>query len=426
MSRSSALAAILVLAGSAALAQQPAPLFVLQGGKAGDNLGYSVAGTGDLNDDGTPDIVVGIPGFDPNGLVDAGSVAAFSGADGSPLWSRDGFRSNAFLGTVVVALGDLDGDGIPDVVASAPASLGPAGVGGYVEVLSGVDGSVVREIDPNAGEELFGLALAAVGDVDGDLTDDFVVGVPGRGASAPGLARVISGADGHLIRTLDAVGTERAFGRAVAGVGDVDGDAIPDFLIGAPFSPSKKGKAFAGAAHLYSGATGGILRSYTGTKGGEFLGLAVAGPGDVDGDGVPDYFVGSPAATVDHHGSAGKIVAYSGASGKRRYALKGRRTGDVMGSAIAGVGDVDGDGRDDVAVGSLGTANGGLVRVFSSARRSVLFSHLGNPNDLEHQAVSAIGDVSGDGRPDLVIGAWNATPGTGFESAGEVLVLALP
>ncbi|MBI3447559.1 MAG: FG-GAP repeat protein [Acidobacteria bacterium] len=424
--RSLTLVTAFLSVSTVAPAQQPVPLFVLQGAKAGDNLGYSVAGIGDLNGDGTPDLVVGVPAADSNGLTDAGTVEAFSGVDGSPIWSRDGFRASAFFGTVVVAIGDVDDDGVPDVVAAAPASLGPAGIDGYVQVLSGVDGSVVREIDPNAGEELFGLGLAVVGDVNGDLVDDFLVGAPGRGGSAPGVARLISGADGQVLRTLAATGTELAFGRAVAGVGDVDGDLVPDFLIGAPYSPSKKGTAFAGVAHLFSGATGAILRTFAGTRAAGFLGLAVAGPGDVDGDGVPDYFVGSFAATVDHHRSAGKIVAYSGASGVKRYALKGRATGDVLGSAIAGVGDVDGDGRDDVAVSSLGPASGGLVRVFSSAKRSILFAHTGNPNDLELQALSAIGDVSGDGRPDLVVGAWNATPGKGFESAGEVLVFALP
>src|SRR5882724_3219677 len=320
---------VLLFAANLALAQQPAPLFVLQGGKAGDNLGYSVAGTGDLNDDGIPDLVVGVPGADPNGLTDAGAVAAYSGLDGSPIWSHDGSRSSAFLGTVVVAIGDVDQDTVPDVVAAAPASLGPTGIDGYVQVLSGVDGSVIRQIDPNAGEDLFGIGLAAVGDVDGDLVDDFLVGVPGRGGSAPGLARLISGADGQVIRTLAAPGSELAFGRAVAAAGDVDGDGIPDVLIGAPFSPSRRGKAFAGAAHLFSGATGTILRTISGTRPGGFLGLAVAGPGDVDGDGVPDYFVGSPAATVNHRASAGKIVAYSGASGMKRYAIRGRATGDI-------------------------------------------------------------------------------------------------
>jgi len=221
---------VLLFAANLALAQQPAPLFVLQGGKAGDNLGYSVAGTGDLNDDGIPDLVVGVPGADPNGLTDAGAVAAYSGLDGSPIWSHDGSRSSAFLGTVVVAIGDVDQDTVPDVVAAAPASLGPTGIDGYVQVLSGVDGSVIRQIDPNAGEDLFGIGLAAVGDVDGDLVDDFLVGVPGRGGSAPGLARLISGADGQVIRTLAAPGSELAFGRAVAAAGDVDGDGVDDVV----------------------------------------------------------------------------------------------------------------------------------------------------------------------------------------------------
>src|SRR5262245_30710714 len=141
--------------------------------------------------------------------------------------------------------------------------------------------------------DALGRAVARVGDVDGDAVADFVVGAPAAtGAeSAPGYALVISGADGVRIHRLLTDGAADLFGWAVAGVGDADGDGVPDVLVGEPGSAP-----VAGEARLFSGLTGDELLELSSGSGDSWdgFGFAVAGLGDIDGDGHTDFAIGSP------------------------------------------------------------------------------------------------------------------------------------
>ena len=164
---------------------------------------------------------------------------------------------------------------------------------------------------------LFGGAVAGVGDVNGDGVPEIVVGAYGQdvdGNADQGQAFVFSGATGDRIRTLD-MPTRRFiafFGYAVAGVGDVDGDGVPDVVVSAPTrvegSDLPPGQVF-----VFSGATGALLRTLNSPSpdGEALFGGAVAGIGDVDADGVPDVIVGAQWQDVDGNGAQGQAFVFS-------------------------------------------------------------------------------------------------------------------
>ena len=139
----------------------------------------------------------------------------------------------------------------------------------------------------------------------------------------------------------------REFGLALAGVGDVDGDGVPDLAVGAP----EQGRVF-----LFSGATGQRLRTLNNPtpQAGARFGRALAGVGDVDGDGVPDLTVGAPGQDVEGRDTQGQVFLFSGATGQQLRTLNNPtpQAGARFGRELAGVGDVDGDGVSDLAVGA--------------------------------------------------------------------------
>src|SRR5438132_2447155 len=229
--------------------------------KFGGFFGFSVAGVGDLNHDGVPDVLVGVPHHTNFAAdrVNCGEAFVFSGRDGSIIFTLndpDEAEGNR-MGYAVASLGDVNGDGIPDLLVGVPKKDTPAGLPdvGSAYIFSGADGSFIRSLDPPAqgGAEAngrFGTAVANAGDVNGDGVFDVLIGAPGQGR-----AYVFNGATGALIRTITSPVAETlpSFGFAVAGGRDVNGDGIPDFVIGAPQAGGK------GAAFVFNGANGTLL-----------------------------------------------------------------------------------------------------------------------------------------------------------------------
>src|SRR5262249_45362141 len=161
---------------------------------------------------------------------------------------------------------------------------------------------------------------------------------------------VYSGADGSLLFTKTGAAAGDGFGTAVAGVGDVNGDGKGDFLVGAPYSDT--GGTDAGSAYLYSGANGSLLAQRNGAAAGDHFGAALAGAGDADGDGIPDLLVAAPAASPGGRSGAGSAYLYSGADGHLLFQRDGAAAQVALGTSVTGAGDVDGDGRADFALGS--------------------------------------------------------------------------
>jgi hypothetical protein len=375
----------------------------MDGAVADDRAGVAVA-TGDVNGDGRADVVVGAEGADQNGRLNSGSVYVVFGAtagmvDLGTLGER-GFRiDGAAAGDragAAVAVADLNGDGREDVVVGAElADGGGRNEAGSVYVVYGktsteptdlasLGGATGLRIDGAALGSRAGGALAAAGDVNGDGRQDIVVGAPREdaGGSDAGSAYVVFGSatpaatidlaspGTSALRIVGAAAGDRA-GIAVAGGGDLNGDRRADVLIGAD-GAEHSGRRFSGSAYVVFGndAAGTVALGDLGGRGfridgpaSALVGTAVAGAGDVNADRVPDIVVGGPGADL-----------FPGLA----YVVFGRPATTTVDLTALGSGGfrIDGAAAGDRAGGTLASA----------------------------------GDVNGDGRGDLVVAADGADP----------------
>ena len=399
-------------------------------------FGRAIAVIGDVNDDGVPDLAVGAPyqdgdftnvdaGFGPPQNV--GKVFVLDGANLSLIKVLDDpefqmIQEQKFggqFGTSLAAAGDVNGDGIPDILVGTPhhteSSAGPFNIG-RAFVMDGRSGTVLLTLDQPGTTEpeenaRVGLSVAGLGDINSDGKPDFVIGAPGKdigvgegGKSDVGVAYFFSGADGSLIRSLsDPDSTlDARFGFAVANAGDVDGDGVSDSLIGAP------GKA---QVFVFSGKTGLLLftiKSPAREKLNSF-GYAVAGGKDFDADGKPDFVVGSPLL----ENSQGGVFVFKGSNGKllRTLSIPTPQKFARAGASVAAIDDVTGDGRPDILVGVpdqdvSGRINAGETLLFNGAS-GALFQTL---TSAMPQAFAGFGwalaaaDFDGDGTPTPVVG----------------------
>ena len=192
----------------------------------------------------------------------------FSGFDGHRLFRYDGAPFD-YVGAAVAGAGDVNGDGLDDVVIGAMQFL--SGGPGYAVVLSGSDGSLLGKFTGQATADMFGAAVDGAGDVDGDGLSDVIIGAWSEDPNGinSGSARVYSVLTGAILITALGDSAEDEFGAAVAGVGDQDGDGFSEVLIGAPFDDDAG--VDAGRAFVYTGP-------FTGTPGKERIyGVACAG-----------------------------------------------------------------------------------------------------------------------------------------------------
>ena len=182
-------------------------LWQFNGLASADWFGNSVAGAGDVNRDGYDDFVIGANRASPGGRMGAGQATVFSGKDGSVLYTFNGLASGDFFGTSVAGAGDVNRDGFPDIVVGAHlASPGGRMGAGQATVFSGKDGSVLHTFNGLVANDFFGWSVAGAGDVNRDGGPDVIVGArmasPG-GRSWAGRATVFSGKDGSVLHTLN-------------------------------------------------------------------------------------------------------------------------------------------------------------------------------------------------------------------------------
>ena len=425
-----------------------AAMAIMTGSGVDDAAGAAVAAPGDVTGDGVPDVLVGAWSADGDER-DEGAVYVVAGpvTGVRPLAGEArlvGIEAYGNAGDGVAGPGDLDGDGVAEVLVGAPRTSAGADTSGSVYfVLGPVTGSASvadadARLDGVQDEGFAGKALAGAGDVNGVGTLSFVVGAPGEESYA-GVAYVVAGAV-EGVRDLRDVGARlaaaepaRYAGAAVAGAGDLDGDGMADVLVGAP--DLNDPLAGPGAVFVVRGpvtadqdlADADAL--YEGRADGDQLGSAVAGVGDTDGDGRDDALFGAEFADRggEDAGAAYLVLggpALSGDLDAVEAILVGAAASAYAGASVAGPGDVDGDGLPDLAVGSTGESghgpSAGAAAVFLSPVSGVLSladapaRYLGQEaGGLAGWAVAGAGDLDGDGLGELLVGAYGQTANRG-------------
>lgn len=323
------------------------------------------------------------------------------------LYKVHGEYNSDNFGYVVAVLGDVNSDGIDDYAVGAPTGpvINNSPVAqGRVTVFSGLQSVKLYSILGSNQYDYFGSSIARMGDVNGDLIPDFLVGARGKQASCPsgsggtqGYASIRSGADGAAIRTVYGSGL---FGSSVAAIGDINSDGINDFVVGAHKSICSSGNSCnlcKGSISIFSGATGSLIRTHIGNAFGAEFGIVVAGIGDINGDGITDYGASS------NPGNQKQTTIYSGFNGGALFTWsKGTFYGPN--TALAGVGDVNADGRADIALGQVGNLS--KVEIISGLTGAVLSTSTGQLlDDAYGYTISKGSDRNGDGIAEVFVGA---------------------
>lgn len=373
---------------------------------AGSYFGWAVSQLGDVDGDHVQEAIVGEPSSGADAAT--GNTTVYSGRTGRLLYRFDG-APGELNGFSMADAGDTNGDHVHDILVGSPGN-GP----GHVDLYSGRTGALLHRFEGSSAGDAFGWSVSSAGDVDGDHRTDVLIGAsqyPGFGGSGPGYAVIYSGRTYEPIRTLtgDAAGDQ--FGSGAGWSRDVNGDGLPDQIVGARTA----GPGGRGQAYVYSGKTGRRLFTMSASPdGGAFGSFFVAGVGDVNGDGTPDFYVGDYADTtggVDAEGNpSGRAGVYSGRDGRELLAWVGA-PGAGLGPG-RGAGDVDHDGHPDLIVGSYTSSAGahqaGRVQIFSGADGSLLRTITSTTADeqLGFDAVG-LGDTNRDGQPDELVAAAN-------------------
>lgn len=404
--------ASLGLAGGAAAQSL---IFTLPGNAAGDGFGEASRPAGDVDGDGICDLILGSRA----GVTGVGYARIISGTNGTLIREFTGAQPGDYFGRAVAGVGDLNGDSIADVIIGA--ALGGAGAAGRATVYSGLDGSVLHNLVGTSAGDHFGWSVVGLSDLDGDLVPDFAVGAVNQGASR-GMVSVFSGATGALLRTHQGTVSNQLFGHALAATPDINGDGIGELLVGAPHVVKLIGGT-PGEVFLLSGKDGLELNAWSGHSNGDAFGSAVAHAGDVDGDSVPDVIVGAPQPIA---GSLGYARVFSGATGLLMYDWAGAAAGDQFGAAVASAGDVNLDGQDDIAIGAPGAdvqgQKSGSVHVISGQAGLPLFTEFGSAAGHEFgSSLGGGGDINGDGVLDLIVASPGDVTATGSTGSARVL-----
>ncbi len=466
--------------------------FRIDGESLADRSGFSVSTAGDFNGDGVDDLIIGAYQADPGGTdsgssyvifgtnVGVGSSFSLSSLDGSNGFRLDGATKGERSGLAVSDVGDVNGDGIGDIIIGAPRANPNMSYSGSSYVvfgsdvlfdatlgLSSLDGSNGFRLDGETLGDLSGSAVSAAGDINGDGIDDIVIGAYNADLNGAfsGSSYVVFGSSGFNatlnLSTLDGSNGFRldgmAFessGGAVSSAGDVNGDGIDDLIIGAQYADNNGSSS--GSTYLVFGTKTEFSATLDlstldgvngfridGTSARDLLGRSISRAGDVNDDGIDDIIIGAPRADYSGVDSGSTYVVFGSnagfdatfnvesLNGINGFRIDGTTADERSGTAVNKAGDVNGDGIDDIIIGApLADVNdddsGSSYLVFGRStafEASLNLSSLNGSNGFRLDdsgvgnfsgfAVSSAGDFNGDGMSDVIIGAYNANNSVG-------------
>jgi len=397
--------------------------------QANASYGFSVAGAGDVNNDGYDDIVIGAYRHE-NGSHEGGTVFGYygsaSGLSTTPSWITDVDNNGAWFGWAVASAGDVNNDGYDDVIVGAVYFAGQyGGAFVYLGSASGLATSPVWYAQGDQDGCRFGISVASAGDVNNDGYDEVIVGarfyISDNGKE--GRAYLYMGSASGPSAFADWIGeanqTSAEYGYRVAAAGDVNNDTYDDVMVSARFFDDPEygeGKVF-----LYYGSAGGLNTSPGWTADGDQadaeFGKSISSAGDVNNDGFADIIIGSihysnpevaEGRAFVYHGSAG------GPSLNPDWTAESNQTNAYFGAAVASAGDVNGDGFDDVIIGAYGydsdLADEGKAFVYYGSASGLVatpaWTAESNQTGCQYAiAVGSAGDVNNDGFDEVLVGA---------------------
>ena len=371
-------------------------LHTFTGENIGDQFGWASENLGDLNGDGVNDFIISATYNSDNG-TQAGKVYVYSGKDFQLLNTITG-NPGEWFGYSVAKGGDINADGTPDYLVSGK---------GRVVAYSGKTHEVIHEWSKPG--IFFGADVDGAGDVNGDGYDDVLVGAPRASFSSQHAGRVylFSGKDGTEIWKKDGLGKDDFLGYGVGKVGLLNSDAAPEVAA----SAYQAGKNDEGRVYVYSGVDGSSYLTLTPFSKGTAQVFGVfftQGAGDINGDGVPDIYVGDYNDKRGGGEGTGRAYVFSGVDGSQIYVFNAENPEDGFGPG-RGAGDVNGDGYGDLIIGaytneSSGARKAGKGYLFSGKDGSLLRTMTSQVRD-DFVGVDAIalGDVNNDGLTDYLL-----------------------
>ncbi|ANM29332.1 hypothetical protein ABI59_06590 [Acidobacteria bacterium Mor1] len=386
---------------------------------------------GDQNDDGYSDVALGAPGANnegrvfiywggPDGLPD--DPCKYGDPPGFSSQMQYGY-SLAFVGNQLFAGaprydGDWPEEGAVFTVGSGQAGTGCDGGLAGTGIFATGDWTLGR----------FGESIADAGDVDGDGVRDLIVGEPGYNVDRGAVSIFYRGdLDDDADWFLQGGEADAEFGSQVAGAGDIDGDGFSDVLISAIYADNGV-RADAGQVFLFEGRAGGPDYSsdwtIRGVQSNERFGFSIAGAGSVNGDRFSDVAIGSPYwDDTSLRPDAGRVLVFHGAvTGLPTFAnrtFEGSSTGYRLGYDVSTAGDVDADGYSDLVFGAEGQTTNGIAFLYRGGAGGLASGSSWAPSASYGEVVAGGGDVNGDGFSDVIVGDPGVDTGLW---AGEALL----
>ncbi|MCU0613310.1 MAG: integrin alpha [Candidatus Eisenbacteria bacterium] len=347
-----------------------------------ETSGTSIACARDMDGDGCGDVIIGVRGeTSGDGQACGGRAYVISCRTGeiiltlaSPNAVEDGW-----FGASVCSAGDVTGDGHLDLIVGADGEaqgLSPPG-SGRAYVFCGVTGAPVRTLTSPIEEFAggFGCTVAGVGDVDGDDCPDLAVGSSegvDAGVPAGGRVHVYSGRSGDLLHTIVSPSQQAFgwFGASMACPGDIDGDGMPDLVIGAYGEDLGAGMRAAGRVYVVSAADGRLLRTLESPHAGRFgrFGVSLAACADLNHDRRYDIVVGACGESIDDLGGhCGRAYIFDGATTEPIAELHSPHPEayGAFGCSVAIAGNIQADGLGRVAVGAEYEQRHGAAYLFA-------------------------------------------------------------